>query len=211
MDKSELKKLGILGGTFDPPHYGHLRIAEEVRESLGLEKVFFIPAGLPPHKKNFKISKFEHRFNMVKLAIKNNPYFEVIDIEKDLIPSYTVNTLKLLNEEFPQTEFFFIVGIDSFLNISTWWNYEEILNYTNLVVVPRKGHKPITEEAKNLAKKLFPKRFEKVIFLDVEGLQVSASKVRELVKRGKSIRYLVPEEVRHYIKEKGLYAQWEQE
>ena len=205
MDKLELKKVGILGGTFDPPHYGHLRIAEEVKEFLKLEKIFFIPAGLPPHKRALNISKFEHRFNMIKLAIKDNPYFEALDIEKDLIPSYTVNTLKLLKDKFPQTEFFFIVGIDSFLSISTWWNYEKILDYTNLVVVPRKGHKDIDEKTKKLAEELFPERFEKVKFVEVEGLMVSASKIRKLVSLKKSIRYLVPEEVRKYIEAQGLY------
>ncbi|PMP94098.1 MAG: nicotinate (nicotinamide) nucleotide adenylyltransferase [Thermodesulfobacterium geofontis] len=209
MDKSELKKIGILGGTFDPPHLAHLRIAEEVREIYQLNKVFFIPAGLPPHKKEVSISSFEDRFEMVKIAIEGNSYFEVLDIEKDIVPSYTLKTLQKLENLYPESEKFLIIGWDSFCEFETWWNYEKFLNYTNIVVVPRRIKS--WEEAKtffyNKIRELWPEEqaLKKVFFCETIPFEVSSSLIRNLVKEGRSVRYLVPEKVYFYIKEKGLY------
>lgn len=209
MDRSELKKIGILGGTFDPPHLAHLRIAEEIREAYQLDKVFFIPADAPPHKKNYQITSFEDRFKMVELAIKENSFFEALDIEKDIIPSYTLKTLQKLNEIFPHAEKYLIIGWDSFCEFETWWNYEKFLEYTNIVVVPRRIKD--WEEAKKYfyqkIKELWSeeKAIKKVCFFQTETLNISSTMIRNLCKEGKSIRYLVPESVYFYIKEKGLY------
>jgi nicotinate-nucleotide adenylyltransferase len=210
MDKSELKKFGILGGTFDPPHLAHLRIAEEVREKLKLNKVFFIPAGIPPHKKEVSISSFEDRLQMVKLAIEGNPYFEVLDIERNIIPSYTLKTLQKLKEIYPESEKYLIIGWDSFCEFETWWNYEKFLDYTNIVVVPRRIK--TWEAAKvyfyNKIRELWgdeDKAFKKVFFCETTFFDISSRLIRKLVSENRSIRYLVPEKVCFYIKEKGLY------
>lgn len=208
MDKSELKRIGILGGTFDPPHLAHLRIAEETREAYNLDKVFFIPAGAPPHKKDYKITSFEDRFKMVELAIKENPFFEALDIEKDVIPSYTLKTLQKLEEIFPKVERYLIIGWDSFCEFETWWNYEKFLEYTNIIVVPRrmrdwrKGKEYFYHKVKELWRE---EAFKKVYFFQTVTFDISSTLIRNLCKEGKSIRYLVPDSVYFYIKEKGLY------
>jgi nicotinate-nucleotide adenylyltransferase len=209
MVKSEHKKLGILGGTFDPPHLAHLRIAEEIREAFNLEKVLFIPAGYPPHKLTAPISPFEDRLNMVKLAIRENPFFEALDIEKEIKPSYTLKTLKKLKELYPESEFFLIIGWDSFCEFETWWEYDKFLNYTNIIVVPR-GEVSQQEIEIYFYKKVKELWAEycgkhKVFFYKALSLNISATVIRNLCKAGKSIRYLVPEEVYFYIKEKRLY------
>lgn len=209
MVKLEPKKIGILGGTFDPPHLAHLRVAEEVREAFGLQEVWFIPAGYPPHKKVETLSSFDHRFNMVSLAIKDNPFFKALDIEKHVKPSYTLKTLKRLNASYPEVEFFLIIGWDSFYQFETWWNYQEFLQYTNLVVVSRglKGSEALKEAFLQKLNQLWEDDFskERVFLLEVTPLDISSSMVRSLVKNGRSVRYLVPEEVLTYILEHQLY------
>lgn len=209
MDKLELKKIGILGGTFDPPHIAHLRIAEEVRETYQLERIWFIPAGLPPHKKEEFISSFEDRFKMVELAIEGNSYFEVLDIERDIKPSYTLKTLQKLKENYSESEFFLIIGWDSFCEFETWWNYERFLDYTNIVVVPRrvKTWEEVQAYFYNKIRELWfeEKAIKKVFFCPTVSFDISSSLIRKLTKQGKSIRYLVPEKVYFYIKEKRLY------
>ena len=210
MDKSELKKFGILGGTFDPPHLAHLRIAEEVRENWELDKVFFIPAGIPPHKKEGSFSSFEDRLQMVKLAIEGNPYFEVLDIERAIIPSYTLKTLQRLKEIYPESEKYLIIGWDSFCEFETWWNYEEFLDYTNIIVVPRgiKDWDSALGYFRNKIRELWKdndKALKKVFFGKTTLFDISSTLIRKLVSQKRSIRYLVPEKVYWYIKEKGLY------
>ncbi|QER41241.1 nicotinate (nicotinamide) nucleotide adenylyltransferase [Thermodesulfobacterium sp. TA1] len=209
MDRLELKRVGILGGTFDPPHLAHLRVAEEVREALSLQEVWFIPAGYPPHKKSELLSPFEDRLEMVKLAIRENPFFKALDIEKEAKPSYTLNTLKSLRACYPEIDFFLIVGWDSFRQFETWWNYQLFLDYAKLVVVSRnsKTWGELKEEFLLKVKDLWrdiPCE-GKVYFLEVTPLDISSSKVRHLVKSGRSIRYLVPEGVLTYILEHRLY------
>ncbi len=208
MDRSELRKIGILGGTFDPPHLAHLRIAEETREAYQLDKVFFIPAGLPPHKKDYTISPFEYRFKMVELAIKGNSAFEILDIEKDIIPSYTLKTLQKLSNVFPDAEKFFILGWDSFCEFETWWNYEKILDFANIIVIPRKvkNWRDLERYFQKKVRELWKEEKRYRVFLfKTETLNISSTFIRDLCKQGKSIRYLVPESVYFYIKEKGLY------
>ncbi len=202
---SETMKIGILGGTFDPPHFGHLRIAEEVREFLNLKKVIFVPAGYPPHKKEGTYSSFSHRFEMVKLAIKDNPFFEVSDIEKDENPSYTLKTLQKLQKLLPSCQLFFILGIDAFSSIDSWWHWEKLFKYAKFVVVRR----PL--EGEILKKKIshllqLPFVKKKVLFFENSTLfEISSTQIRELVKAGRSIKYLLPEKVEEYILEHYLY------
>ncbi len=210
MDRSELK-IGILGGTFDPPHIAHLRIAEEVRIKFFLDEVWFIPAGYPPHKKEL-IASFEDRYNMLSLSVKGNPYFKVLDIEKAEKPSYTLITLKKLKHLYPNYKFYLIIGWDAFEKLETWWCYEEFLSFTNIVVVSR-GYKnwenaweKLYEKAKKLWKKV--ENLEKKIhFLEVFPLEISSTKLKELIKKKHSVRYLVCEEVYFYIEKRGLYKE----
>ena len=205
MARSGLKRLGVLGGTFDPPHLAHLRIAEEVREEFSLDKVAFIPAGFPPHKEPNSYSPFHHRWNMVNLSIKKNLHFFSLDLEKEEKPSYTLNTLKRLKALYPQTELFFIIGPDAFFSISTWWRWRELPEWANFVVLMRRGEASRLEEFKAKARKLFGEKAEAFHFFENTPLSISSSMIRELVKQEKSIKYLVVPEVEEYIKKEGLY------
>src|SRR3989339_2139610 len=129
-------RIAIMGGTFNTIHFGHLRIAEEVRETFGLDKALFIPTYQPPHKDDDSLISPEHRLLMVRLATKDNPFFETSDIEiKRGGRSYSIVTLKELHEKFPKTDFSFIVGTDSFNDITTWCKYEELFKLTNFIVI----------------------------------------------------------------------------
>ncbi len=204
MGRSE-SKIGILGGTFDPPHIAHLRIAEEARLAFNLKEIWFIPAGLPPHKFSPQTS-FENRFRMVQLAIQNNPFFKVLDIEKTSQPSYTLKTLQRLKKDFSNFLFYLILGWDAFFEIETWWHYQEFLDYAEIIVLSRgKGNwKGGEKKVKDYAQKLWKKK-EKVHFLEVFPLEISSSLIKKFLEEKKSIRYLVPEEVYFYILEHKLY------
>ncbi len=205
MDKSE-HRIGLLGGTFDPPHLAHLRIAEESRIAFNLSEIWFIPAGSPPHKRGTFFS-FEDRFNMLKVAIKFNPFFKVLDIEKEETPSYTLKTLEKLKKLYSQKEFFLIIGMDAFQEIETWWHYERFLNFCNLIVVSRGAGnwKRAEDFVKDRAEKLWGKEAKKkAFFLEVFPLEISSTLLRTYLKEGRSIRYLVPEEVYFYLKERGF-------
>lgn len=210
--------IAIIGGTFNPIHYGHLRIAEEVREALSLDNVLFIPTFQPPHKDDGSIIPPEHRLEMVRLATRRNPFFEVSDMEiKRRGRSYSVETLRALRKENPGFEWSFIIGTDSFNDIATWCEYEELFRLTNFVVVPRPGH-PVKKIGEVLSVELtrgFWYDRNKGVYLNPSGrfvaylettrLDISASVIRRLVKEGRSIRYLLPQAVEEYIKREGLY------
>jgi len=205
-------KLGIFGGTFNPIHLGHLRAAEEVREKLALDKVVFIPTGIPPHRPLSEIVQFPHRYEMVKRAISNNPYFEISDIEgKRKSKSYTVDTLKVLNKG---KELFFIIGLDAFINLNTWKTPERLFQLTHFVVIPRKKFfKKFVEKTLRLFfQSIEVKRNyfylptgKKVYYCPISSLNISATHIRRLILKGKSIRYLVPPNVEEYIYAHGLY------
>ncbi|MCC6025759.1 MAG: nicotinate (nicotinamide) nucleotide adenylyltransferase [Caldimicrobium sp.] len=207
MGKSE-PKVGILGGTFDPPHLAHLRIAEEALEAFSLNEVWFCPAFDPPHRKEKPKADFEKRLHMTSLAVENNPAFKVIDIERGESPSYTIITLQKLKKLFPQVNFYLIIGWDSFLELSSWYRYQELIDYAELIVCTRGNMDKAEAEA------IFSKKVEaywgslkkdRVHFLFVFPFEISSSAIRKLRANGKSIRYLVPEGVYAYILEKGIY------
>jgi nicotinate-nucleotide adenylyltransferase len=207
-----------MGGTFNPIHLGHLRIAEEVREPFNLDKVIFIPTFIPPHKDNGSLISPEHRLEMVRLAVKGNPFFEVSDIEiKRKERSYSVVTLRELHDKYTGTEFNFIVGTDSFNDITTWCEYEEIVKLTNFIVIPRPGY-PVKKIAEVLPVELAKKfwydaerdvyanaygRF--VAYTDTTIFGISASKIRKMIKAGNTTRYILPKEVEDYITKNRLY------
>lgn len=210
--------IAIMGGTFNPIHIGHLRIAEEARETFGLDKVFFIPTYKPPHKDNGSFISPEHRLEMVRLAIKDNPLFEASDIEiKRGGRSYSVVTLRELREQYPETDFSFIVGTDSFNDITTWCEYEELFKLTNFIVIPRSGYavKKIGEVLPVELARKFWYDAKQGVYSNDEGrfvayrettlFGISGSKIREIIKEGKSTRYILPKEVEDYIRKNNLY------
>lgn len=214
------KRIGVLGGTFDPVHYGHLRGAEEVREALDLDRLIFIPAATPPHKFEGSILDFEHRWVMLNRAIEENPFFEASDIETHLPgKSYTVVTLRELRDIFQgRPHLFFLVGMDAFLELNTWWRYRDLFGLASLVVLRRPGHPEgrLSEFLKNHVSASYSFDAEAGIFIHPELLPVyavnntyvgiSSTQIRRLIIQGKSIRYLVPGEVLSYIAENRLYG-----
>jgi len=210
-------KRGLLGGTFNPIHLAHLRIAEEARVAVGLEQVLFIPAADPPHKPLAGDVAFELRYGMVQQAIADNPFFRVTDIESRRTgKSYTVETLPALQEELPGDELFFIIGSDSYLELGLWYRYQEIFALTSLVVMERPG-KRIQQPLIQLpepARSCFQQEADNLLrhnsgttihFVQGTHLDISSSRLRELLASGASIRYLVPPVVEEYIAQKGLY------
>jgi len=217
-------RLGILGGAFNPIHYGHLRTAEEVLESLNLDTILFIPSGRPPFDKP-DLAGAVHRYNMVRTAIEGNPHFKISDVEiRRRGRSYTIDTIKRLRRDFKGAEFYLVLGIDAFLDMPKWKCPEDIVNLTNIVIISRPGFRFIdlvsSPYLKGIQRRFLRemdsgKRTEfshpismnkKAIFCNVTELSISASRIRELIKEGRSINYLLPDSVKSYIISHKLYA-----
>ncbi len=197
-------KIGFLGGTFDPIHSGHLVVAEEVRTRLELALVLFVPAGQPWLKANNAISAAEHRLQMVRLAIAGKPYLELSTLELEREgPTYSVDTLRALKKKGSSNdELFFILGWDNLLDLPRWHQPVKLISLCRLVAVPRVGC-PVPDLAK--LENEIPGVSSRVILLDKPEIDISASVIRERVRRGLSIGSLVPEAVAEYISEHGLY------
>ena len=197
--------IGVLGGTFDPIHNGHLIIAEEARARLNLTEVLFVPAGLPWLRMNSPISAAEHRVQMVRLAIGNKPYFKLSTIEVERAgPSYTVDTIAELKGRFgAKGELFFILGWDSLAELPKWREPERLIKLCRLAAVPRVGYPKPDLKALEAA---IPGSANRVILLDTPLIDISASVIRQRVARGLSIGRLVPGPVARYIREQGLYT-----
>jgi len=199
--------LGVLGGTFDPPHIGHLMLAEEARLALSLGQVLFVPAGDPWRKAGRELSPREDRLAMVRLAVGDNPHFAVSTVELDRSgPSYTADTIAELRDQFGlETEFFFIMGADSLADFPHWREPLRILELARLAVAerPEPGDAPFGEA---LAEELAGALRQGVVWLRMPLVAISASAVRERVRRGLSIRYWVPPPVEEYIRQHGLYV-----
>lgn len=200
---NSVTRIGVLGGTFDPIHCGHLVIAEDARTYLHLEKVLFVPAYQPPHKPKDSYSPFEHRVRMIDLAITGNPRFVLSLIEADRPgPSYTVDTLRDLQAELgPDVELYFIIGMDSLANILTWHKPAELPKLCRIVVAERAGYQvdlAALEEA-------LPGLRDSLELIDTPELSISSTDLQQRVQRGLSIRYQVPPAVEEYIYEHKLY------
>jgi len=197
------ERWGILGGTFDPPHYGHLVIAQQTREALNLAGVLFMPAAQPPHKLEWAITPPAQRRDMVELAIADNPAFSLLTIELERDgPSYSVDSLERLTADRRGQEFVFIVSVEAARQMPTWRDPQRLLELTEVAVVPRLGYAPLEP---GWADHAFPGQRDR--FLDVSTSPVghSASDVRARVAAGLSIRYLVPPLIEDYIGRYRLY------
>ncbi|KYO64753.1 putative nicotinate-nucleotide adenylyltransferase [Thermovenabulum gondwanense] len=199
------KKIGLMGGTFDPIHYGHLVAAEEARINFNLSKVIFIPAGNPPHKKDYPVTDAEHRYIMTALAVNSNPFFEVSRVEIDREGyTYTVDTLKWFKEKYKDAvEIFFISGADAILDILTWKKVEEVMNYCTFIAATRPGY--TSEQLERKVKEVKEIYGKEIFVLEVTGMAISSTEIRKKVKNGQSIKYLVPEAVEYYILKYNLY------
>ena len=195
-------KMGILGGTFDPIHSGHLVVAEEVSARLSLDEVIFIPAGQPWLKAGNRISAAEHRLQMVRLAVAGKPHFKVSTVELERPgPTYTVDTLEQLSQQ-SNNELYFIVGWDNLIELPRWHQPQRILELCRLVAVPRVGCRLPDLE---LLEKSLQGISQRVVMLDKPQIDVSASIIRDRVAKGLAIGDLVPPAVEGYIRQQGLY------
>jgi len=193
------KRTGLLGGTFDPIHSGHLILAQQLLENFHLDKVIFIPAATPPHKDDESISPSNHRFEMTRAAIEDNPLFQVSDIElKRQGKSYTIDTIRQLKELHPDSDLFLLAGSDVLTEFDTWKDPDKIFQEIKVVLGIRPGYDKIEMDNKF---------FKKSIMAEINGLHVSSTLIRHKVREGKSIKYLVPSKVEEYIQAMGLYKE----
>ncbi|MCK4262128.1 nicotinate-nucleotide adenylyltransferase [bacterium] len=191
-------RIGILGGTFNPVHCGHLVAADEVREKLALEKVIFVPSASPPHKNHPDIAPPEDRYQMTILATQSNPFFSASDLELQRPgKSYSIETVKkFLNIYGKDTKLYFITGTDAILEIFTWKDREELLKLCQFIVATRPGFD---------AGKIERTILKQVHLLKIPGLDISSTDIRSRIREGRTIKYLLPEKVEEYIYEHGLY------
>jgi nicotinate-nucleotide adenylyltransferase len=206
MNKGNLKRIGVMGGTFDPIHFGHLVLAETVRESMKLDRILFIPTGDPPHKQDQPVTSAAQRMEMVKLAIDDNRDFLCSDMEvKRPGYSYTVDTLERLREEYGDgCQLFFITGADAIIEILSWKNVERISKLCTFVAAARPGINQ--EKLSNFLEDLPEYLYNKIHVTQVPALQISSTAIRKKTTAGKTIRYLLPDNVERYIRENGLYG-----
>jgi len=217
------QRLGILGGTFNPIHLGHLAAAEEVRDRLKLEKVVFIPSFLPPHKSEEDMPSAVQRHEMIRLAIRGNPYFTVSDMEiRRGGRSYTVDTIEALRQAHPGSDLYFITGLDSFLEIGTWKDWERLLTRCTFVVLSREGcrfrdiaklgflNAPEREldalDGREQKQALIATGDMRIYLEQLPFYDISSTDIRMRVRGGRSIKYHLPESVEHYIIDNKLYA-----
>lgn len=185
-------KIGILGGTFDPPHIGHLIIAEEVRIALELAEVWFIPTNQPPHKENATVTA-TMRFEMLEIAIQTNPYFKVNQIELNRTgKSYTFDTIESLKKQYPEAEFYFIIGADMIEYLPKWYRIDDLIELITFIGVNRSNYKIESQ---------YP-----FIPVKVPMIDVSSTLIRSRIANNQTVKYLIPDNVYEYIKEQRLYG-----
>jgi len=211
---------GLFGGTFNPIHCGHLKAAEEVLKYFSLDRIFFIPSYIPPHKNKKEVVSAQHRLKMVEIACKSQPKFQVSEVEaRKPEPSYSIVTLKKLKEIFPGDKFYFIVGSDAFLEIETWRDYKQLLKECSFIVVSRPGFKlkSLRKVINNIGGETFitPEKplapgekvsvGKAVYYLEIDSVDISSSEIREKLQAGLPITGLVPAGVEGYIHQNNLY------
>jgi nicotinate-nucleotide adenylyltransferase len=197
-------RLGIFGGTFDPVHWGHLVMADQCREQCGLDQVWFLPAGLPPHKTGAAISSGKERAEMLEFAVAGQAEFLVNRMEFSRPgKSYTVDTLGELHARHPDDELFFLIGGDSLHDLPSWREPDKVVELATVVAVNR-GDRPLPDE-KELTAHLGPGIAARVKLVTMPGMDLSSTDIRQRVREGKSIRFMVPRAVEAYIAEHKLY------
>lgn len=188
-------RIGLFGGCFDPPHLGHLLVAQQAIEHLILDQIFFIPAKIPPHKPT--VAKSANRYDMVLLATADNPYFFVSQLElKRSGKSYTFDTLQQMQQIYPNADIFLIMGLDAYVDIDSWYKAREIVTESQIVIYPRVGYS---------LTKLLPYFKERALFLESPTINVSSTDIRQRLKKKQSIYYLVPQLVECYLDKHQLY------
>lgn len=200
-----VKRLGLMGGTFDPIHFGHLVTAEAALETFNLDRVLFIPSGNPPHKKDYPVSDAKHRFLMTFLAVATNPYFDISTIEIQRPGySYAIDTVKEIRQICGNdTEIFFITGADAIMEILTWKNVDKLMELCQFIAATRPGTN--LEELGNFIKQLPENLRTRIHVMEIPVLAISSTDIRRRVANGKSIKYLLPESVEQYIMKNKLY------
>lgn len=198
------KRIGIMGGTFNPIHMGHLILAEEAYQQMKLEKVFFMPSKQPPHKPNMIIAPQLHRKNMVSLAIKGNPHFELstIELEREGV-TYTADTLEILTSQNPEIQYYFIIGADSLFQLESWREPEKIMKLSSLLAASR-YHLP-EEELMAQIRYLTKEYGAQISLLYMPCIELSSEFLRNQLKEKREVRYYIPEAVSDYIKKNQLY------
>lgn len=189
--------IGLFGGSFNPPHIAHCIVAETVRDQFGFEEIWWVPSHRPPHKGEEALASSEHRLAMTECATADHPAFRVCDIEigREGV-SYTVDTLRTLQEEYPDISFGLIIGSDSLRNFGSWHRPDEIIDRVPIIVYKRPGA---------IASVVEPRFANRVHYVDAPLLEIAGTEIRARYREGRSIRYLVPEPVRTYIEKHGLY------
>lgn len=195
------EKIGIIGGTFDPIHYGHLVIASCAADAYDLDHVIFIPSAVPPHKIGKKITPVEQRYEMALLATLDNPQFSVSKVEMERSgSSYTIDTIKYFREEFPDSEIYFITGADTIVEIDTWRNPEDLMQMVYFIAAVRPGY-----TFEGLAKDFYQRNRDRIFLLETPEMGISSTDIRRRVQEGQTIQYLVHPSVQRYIDKFHLY------
>lgn len=214
------ERIGLFGGTFNPIHSGHLRAADIVQKRLLLDKILFIPSYIPPHKNAVDVASPAHRLKMVEIALRSYPHFSPSSIEVDAEErSYSVITLGKIRELYPNAHVFFILGIDAFLEIDTWKDYDQVLEQCFFVVISRPGFR--LKDAETAVQGVYREKMHelsvsdtlkddtlltrKIFLVSIDALDVSSTNIRQKLRKGESITTLVPEEVEAYIQKERLY------
>ncbi len=204
--------IGIFGGTFNPVHFGHLRTVEEIREGFNLEIIYFVVAKIPPHKNSENIASASERYRLLKIAIKNNPFFKPSSIElRRKKTSYSFDTIMYFKKKFKDDNLYFIMGADAFKEIYTWFKYKEILKNIDIIVMARPEYNCDYELLERLGYKKCEKRVfvnsycKKVFFYNVTQLDISSSKIRDYIGKNLSVNYFLPEKCIKYIYKNKLY------
>lgn len=220
MNNTGKKRIGLFGGTFDPIHCGHVKAAESVQRIFDFDRILFIPSYIPPHKESVDVASAEHRLKMVELALTPFDRFSPSSIEIDARgTSYSIVTLNRIKEMFPRADIYFLLGIDAFVEIETWKDYENVLEQCSFIVMSRPGYS--LDQAKQVLSDKYNQRIievrgpvpmdnagffiHKIYLCPIHTLDISSSEVRKRVGKNQSIEGLVPENVGNYIKEKRLY------